>query len=134
MKTILRNTLIYALALVLLEQIDGGLQIQGGITSYLFGGLALSLLFMLLKPVLNILSLPLNIITLGFFSFLSNTIILYIATVFVPQIKISSFTFNGASFAGFIVPQMYFNSFFAFVITALILSFVVGAIEWLISR
>lgn len=134
MKTILRNTVIYSFALFLLEQVDGGLTIQGGITAYVFGGLALCLLFMLLKPVLNILSLPLNLVTLGFFSFLTNTIILYVATIFVPQISVNSFTFSGAEFAGFIIPQIHFNPFFAFVISALALSVIVGAVEWLINK
>lgn len=134
MKTILRNTFVYALALLLLEQINGGLQITGGLPSYFFGGLTLSLLFTLLKPILNILSLPLNLITLGLFSFFTNTIILYLATIFVPQINISAFTFSGANFAGFIIPAIYFNTFFAFFVSAFALSFIVGVVEWLINR
>ncbi|MEX2007798.1 MAG: phage holin family protein [Candidatus Levyibacteriota bacterium] len=134
MKTIIRNSAVYALALFLLGQVDEGLSIQGGFSTYLFGGLALCLLFMILKPVLNILSLPLNLITLGLFSFLTNTIILYLATIFVPQITISSFVFAGANFAGFIVPAISFNTFFAFVVSALLLSVIVGVIEWLIKK
>ncbi|MBI2195761.1 MAG: phage holin family protein [Candidatus Levybacteria bacterium] len=134
MKSIIRNTFVYGLALFLLAQANNGVAIQGGFTTYLLGGLILSLLFMTLKPVLNILSLPLNLITLGLFSFLTNTIILYLATVFVPQIKISSFVFTGANFAGFIVPQVSFNTFFAFVVSAIFLSAAVGFIEWLIKR
>lgn len=134
MKTIIRNTSVYSLALFLLSQIDGGLTILGGFTTYIFGGFALAILFMVLKPVLNILSFPLNLITLGLFSFLTNTIILYLATVFVPQIRISSFVFKGTSFAGFVIPRISFNSFFAFIVSALLLSFIVGVIEWLIKR
>ena len=134
MKTIIRSTAVYSLALFLLDYVNDGLRVQGGFTAYILGGLALCLLFMVLKPILNIFSLPLNLITLGMFSFLTNTIILYLATVFVPQIKISSFVFQGVSIAGFIVPQISFNTFFAFVISAFLLSIVVGVIEWLIKR
>lgn len=134
MKTIIRSTAVYSLALFLLDYVNDGLRVQGGFTAYIFGGLALCLLFMVLKPILNIFSLPLNLITLGMFSFLTNTIILYLATVFVPQIKVSSFVFQGVSVAGFIVPQISFNTFFAFVISAFLLSIVVGVIEWLIKR
>lgn len=134
MKTIIRSTAVYSLALFLLDYVNDGLRVQGGFTAYIFGGLALCLLFMVLKPILNIFSLPLNLITLGMFSFLTNTIILYLATVFVPQIKVSSFVFQGLNVAGFIVPQISFNTFFAFVISAFLLSIVVGVIEWLIKR
>lgn len=134
MKTIIRSTAVYSLALFLLDYVNDGLRVQGGFTAYIFGGLALCLLFMVLKPILNIFSLPLNLITLGMFSFLTNTIILYLATVFVPQIKVSPFVFQGLNVAGFIVPQISFNTFFAFVISAFLLSIVVGVIEWLIKR
>lgn len=134
MKTIIRSTAVYSLALFLLDYVNDGLKVQGGFTAYILGGLALCLLFMVLKPILNIFSLPLNLITLGMFSFLTNTIILYLATVFVPQIKVSSFVFQGVSVAGFIVPRISFNTFFAFVISAFLLSIVVGVIGWLIKR
>lgn len=134
MKTIIRNSFVYGLALFLLSLFDQGLVIQGGFSTYVFGGLALCLLFMILKPILNILSLPLNIITLGLFSFLTNTIILYLATVFVPQIRITAFTFPGASLSGFIIPQITFNTFFAFVVSAGLLAFIVGVITWLTKR
>src|SRR3989338_5484897 len=97
MKTILRNTATYGLGLFFLSLINEGLIIQGGFNTYVIGGLVLCLLFMIVKPILKILSLPLNLVTLGLFSFLTNTIILYLATILVPQIKISSFTFSGAN-------------------------------------
>jgi len=134
MRTILRNSAVYSLALFLVGFIDAGLIVKGGFPTYIFGGLALCLLFMILKPILNILSLPLNLVTLGLFSFLTNTIILYLATVFVPQIRITAFNFPGANFSGFIVPSLSFNSFFAFVVTAGLLAIVSGIITWLIKR
>ena len=134
MKSIIRNTAVYSLALFLLDYISDGLVVRGGFSTYILGGFALCLLFMVLKPILNILSLPLNLVTLGMFSFLTNTIILYAATLFVPQIKVSSFVFQGANFAGFILPQISFNTFFAFVVSAVLLSIVVGVIEWLIKK
>lgn len=134
MKTILRNTATYGLGLFFLGLIDEGLVIQGGVGTYMIGGFALCLLFMIVKPILNILSLPLNLITLGLFSFLTNTIILYLATVFVPQIRITAFTFSGASFSGFIIPSLSFNTFFAFVVSAGLLALIVGFISWLTKR
>lgn len=134
MKTILRNTAVYSLALSLLDHISDGLVVEGGFSTYILGGLALCLLFMVLKPILNILSLPLNLVTLGLFSSLTNVIILYLATVFVPQIRVSSFIFQGTNFAGFIIPQISFNTFFAFMVSALILSLIVGVTEWLIKK
>ncbi len=99
----------------------------------LVAGFVLTLLLKILKPVLSLLSLPLNIITLGLFSFVINVIIFYVLTVLVVGIVISSFTFSGISFAGFVVPKIYFNTFFAFVLVSLLQSLIVTLLGWLIK-
>jgi putative membrane protein len=133
-KSLLRNTLINSLSLFILAQIESGLTIHGGLLTFIAGGLALSLLFLIVKPILNLISLPFNLITLGLFSFLINAIIFYLLTVFVTSISITSFTFQGYSFLGFIAPRMYINTFFAFIIIALLQSLIVTFLSWLIKK
>src|SRR3989338_10693329 len=134
MKSILRRIVFYAVALYLTSQIITGLAITGGIGTYIFGGIALSILFMVVKPVLSIVTLPLNIITLGLFSFLINAIILYLLTIIVPGISIAAFEFNGFSFLGFIVPQLPINGFFAFIVASILLSLIIGFLKWLTKK
>jgi putative membrane protein len=134
MKTLLRNTLINSLSLFILAQIVPGLTVHGGLLTFIAGGFALSLLFLIVKPVLNIISLPLNLVTLGLFSFLINAIIFYLLTVLVTNISITSFTFPGFSFSGFIAPKIFFNTFFAFIIVALLQSTIVSFLSWLIKK
>lgn len=134
MKGLIRNTVINGLSLAVLNQVVPGVTILGGFKTYIISGLILSLLLLIIKPILNILSLPLNMITLGLFSFFTNSIILYLLTVFVTDITVSKFTFNGYEFAGFIVPVMDFNTLWAFVLTAAILSIIIGFFDWLIKN
>ena len=134
MKGLIRNTVINGLSLAVLNQFVPGVTILGGFKTYIISGLILSLLLLIIKPILNILSLPLNMITLGLFSFFTNSIILYLLTVFVTDITVSKFTFNGYEFAGFIVPVMDFNTLWAFVLTAAILSIIIGFFDWLIKN
>lgn len=134
MKGILRNIVFYSVALFLTSQVITGLTIKGGPTAYIVGGIVLSILFLIAKPILKIITLPLSIITLGMFSFLINAIILYLLTIIVPNISITAFAFKGFNFAGFIIPQLYVNNFFAFVIASIFLSFIVGALKWLIKK
>ena len=134
MKSFLRNTLINALSIFVLDQAVPGLSVSGGFLTLIAGGLALSLLFLVVKPVLNLISLPLNLVTLGLFSFLTNAIIFYLLTVFVTGITIASFTFPGFNFAGFVIPKIFFNTLFAFVIVALLQSLIVNFISWLIKK
>jgi len=134
MKGLIRNTVINGISLAVLNQIVPGVVISGGFKTFVIAGFILSLLLLILKPILNILSLPLNMVTLGLFSFFTNSIILYLLTIFVTDITVSKFTFNGFTFAGFIVPVMNFNTFYAFVITAAILSIIIAFFDWLIKK
>jgi len=132
-KPFVRNSLFNAFSIFFLSQILPGVKVDGGIATYLFGGFALTILFILLKPVLNILSMPLNLITLGFFSFLTNVIIFYLLTVLVIGISITSFTFSGVSYSGFVIPSIYFNTLFAFVLVSFLQSLCVSFLNWLIE-
>lgn len=134
MKGIIRNTVINGVSLAVLDQIIPGVTIIGGFKTYIIAGLILSLLLLIIKPILNLLSLPLNMVTLGLFSFFTNSIILYILTIFVTEISITKFTFNGFTLAGFVVPVMNFNSFYAFIFTAAVLSMVIAFFDWLIKK
>ena|SRR3989344_2503880 len=133
MKTILRKTSFNALSLFAVSQVVSGLKIEGGLQTYLFAGLALSVLSFIVKPILTILTLPLNLATLGAFSFITNALILYLLTIIVPQIVISGFVFQGLSFLGFVIPKISFNVFFAYIICAFLLYFIVSFINWLIK-
>lgn len=134
MKKILRNTLINALALFLISLVITGIHISGGLVTFLFGGFALSLLFLILKPILNIIAIPLNLITLGLFSVLTNVIIYYLLTVFVPNISITDFTFQGFSSAGFTIPEVYVNIFFAFIVVSFMQSIIFSFVSWLMKK
>lgn len=134
MKPFFRNCLFNAFSIFFLSQFLPGVKVSGGFFTYFFGGVALTLLFILLKPILNLLSLPLNLVTLGAFSFLSNVIIFYLLTVLVIGISISSFTFPGFSYSGFIIPAIHFNILFAFIIVAFLQSVCVSFLNWLIEK
>lgn len=134
MKAKLTNILFYSFGLFILTLVLPGVKITGGIPTFIIGGIVLSLMFLIIKPVLNIITLPLNFITLGSFSFFINVIILYLLTVFVPSISINPFTFNGLKFAGFIVPKIFVNTFFVFILASLVLSSVFTFLTWLTKK
>ncbi len=134
MKNFFRNCLFNSFSIFFLSQVLPGVKVSGGLFTFLLGGLALTLLLVLLKPVLNLLALPFNIVTLGLFSFISNIIIFYLLTVLVTGISISSFTFQGISYFGFVIPQIYFNTLFAFLMVSFLQSICVSFLNWLMEE
>lgn len=131
MRRIVKNIVFNSISLFVLSEIIGGVKVTGGYQTVLAAGLILTILNMIVKPIINIFSLPLNMVTLGLFSFITNAILLYLLTIFAPNISVSAFTFNGFSSGGFIIPVIKFNTFFAFIVSAAVLALVINFFKWL---
>ncbi|HET9411351.1 MAG TPA: phage holin family protein [Candidatus Saccharimonadales bacterium] len=71
-----------------------------GISLFLVAGFVLSLLNVILKPLIIILSLPAILLTLGLFTFVVNGVVVYLAGKLVPGLEM---TFWAAILAGMIV-------------------------------
>jgi putative membrane protein len=133
MKGLVRNVAIYSGALFILPFIVGGVDVTGGLWTNIFGGIMLSIMMTVIKPILNIISFPFNLMTLGFFSIFTNAFILYLLTIFVTGIMIHPYKSDGMNILGFVIPPITFNTLFAFLASALILSLIVMIIKWLIE-
>ena len=81
MKAILRNVLLYAFALYLTQMIFKGLVLHGGIKTLIIGGILLAIGFKVIKPILSIISLPFNLLSLGLFSVFITAFILFLITL-----------------------------------------------------
>lgn len=74
--------LITAFSLLVVAWLPTGVEIEG-FGKALLAALVFGVLNALLKPILQILALPFNILTLGLFSFVVNAIIFGLAAYFV---------------------------------------------------
>jgi putative membrane protein len=133
-KSILRGIALNSFALWITSQLVNGLSIKGGVDVILLGGLVLTLMNLLVKPVLSILTLPFNPLTMGLFSWVLNVVIIYLLTVVVSQISITTYTFPGINLNGFALPQMNLSSFQTAILVAFIISAVTNIFLWLFRR
>ncbi|MBD2190057.1 phage holin family protein [Pseudanabaena mucicola] len=78
-----------ALGLLIVDLIVPGVDIAN-FPSALLAAIVIGLVNAFIRPVLQVLSLPLTFITLGLFSFILNGLLLWIASIIVP-----GFTMNG---------------------------------------
>lgn len=131
MKGFLRSFLINLFTLWSASQIVLGFKLEGDQQTYILGAAVLTLILIFIKPLLKLLFLPINFLTLGFFSWITNVVILYLLTLFVPQIKVLPFKFPGFSYQGFALPEIYFGALESFIVTSFIISFVSNFLTWL---
>ena len=89
-------------------------------TTLIIASIVLTLLTTFAKPILNILFLPVNIVTLGLFSLVVNVFLLWLATYLVPGFNIEPMTILGARLNEFM--------------SLLVVSFLIGFVQNLIRK
>ena len=123
MKHLLRVFLFNVFAIWITSQIFEGFVISGTWQTLLFAAGILSLLMLIVKPLLKILFIPINIITFGLFSWFINVIILYILTVFVPDVQVEPWIYPGFAWSGFVIPSFEISYFLSLIIASVSITF-----------
>lgn len=134
MKGIFRNVLLYAFTLYLTELMFDGLVVHGELKNLLIGGLFLAVGFKILKPVLSIIALPFNMISLGLFSILIISFILFLITLVYPPIEVRPFTFSGIQFWGIEIHRFYVSPLLSYVFISGTIYLTSKFISWLFDR
>lgn len=133
MKKILRAFVFNLVSLWLASLVLKGIKFSDGQKTILLASASLTLVNILIKPLINLLLLPVNLLTLGIFRGLVNILCLYLVTFFIPQMSFNGFTFPGFSFQGFLIPEMYLSSFWVLVLASFIISLLNSLFYWLID-
>lgn len=89
MKMIL-NLLVTAASAYLLGELLSGIELQDFSSAIVFA-IVLGLLNMVVTPILKLIGLPLNILTLGLFSLVINAIVVYMASGIMQTVHIDNF-------------------------------------------
>ncbi|WP_452226661.1 phage holin family protein [Lacinutrix cladophorae] len=82
--------LLNAIAVFVLANILNGVQVDGYVTAIVVA-LVLSILNLIVKPILVILTLPITIVTLGLFMFVINACIILLADNFIDGFVVNTF-------------------------------------------
>ena len=114
MKVFLRQILINLGTLYLVNQIYPGFSIQPQLDILLTAAVVWFLLNRIVKPIIKVLLLPINLITMGFFSWAVSVLTLFLLKVVVVGVSISAYKFPGFSSQGFTIPSFYINLIFSY--------------------
>ncbi len=131
---IIRNIVYEAFLLYILATFVGGLVVYGGFLTYLWAGFVLALCAWIVRPVLNLITLPIALISLGLSRILTNALILLVVTKVVPDVVIRPFVFHQVTWSGFVIPTITFSYFMAFVVIAVLKSLLQYFINWVGSE
>jgi putative membrane protein len=99
---ILLKIIVGAIAVFLASQLVSGIEVESW-KAALFASIALSIINLIVRPVIKVLTLPITILTLGLFSFVINTFMFWMASFFVDGFEVEGFV---AAFLGALIMTM----------------------------
>lgn len=97
--SLLLRLILNALGVILVSYIVPGVQVNGFFTA-IVTAFVIGLINAVIRPVLLVLSLPINILTLGLFTLVINALMFWLASALVPGFQVIGF---GAALVGAIV-------------------------------
>jgi len=80
--------------------------------------------------LIKIAMLPINLVTLGLFSWATNLILLFITTKLVEGFYVTGFSYSEISLGGITVNEGSITTFWAALIIAIALSGLINFLEW----
>lgn len=134
MKAFLRAILINLLVIYLVDALYPGFSILHDVKTLITAAIIWLLLNKIVKPVIKLLLLPINLITLNLFSWAVSLITLFLLPLIVSGISISPYDFPGFNYQGFSVPAFHLNLFLSFVVASSFFNLIHSLISWIIKK
>ncbi len=131
-KKIIQNYLVTLVALWVATMFLTGFRINQDWQTYGLAALVLMLAYFFVRPLLNLVSFPINIVTLGFFSYVINVLLLYLTVFVVRGIALTDgkLTFDKLGVLSITLPDIELSKILTLIVASLIISFV----NWLLHK
>ena len=132
MKKILRNWFINGVGLALIGWLFTGIEVSCQIYDFLLSALLLTFIIKLMKPVFDIVFLPLNLITLGAFRWIRTVISLGIVIYIANGVNLKEFYFPGIDIGAINIQSFTAPPIISLIIGAILLNLFKKSIRWVI--
>lgn len=133
MKFFLQNFLLNLTALWVTSKILPGFTFNGGFKALAIGAVVWMFINLAIIPLLRVMFLPLNLLTLGLFTWVINVIGLYFLTAILPQFKLLPYHYPGANIGGVIIPSIDLNVLYVAIVASFLIGFISHFLQWLIK-
>lgn len=131
MRGIIKHFIIDTITLYLISQAVAGITFANGMYTLLLAGFVLMLATLIIRPIINILLLPINLITFGLFKWVTYAITLYLVTLVVPGFQLAEFIFKGFSSYWFSIPGVSLQGILAFIAFSFVISTISSLLYWI---
>ena len=133
-RKLLLTFLINAFAVAMTAAFIPGISYTGGVRGLLLVTVVFAGVNLLIKPVLTLLSMPVEIATIGVFTVIINASMLLLVSQFVRGFSILPFPFPGISHGPFIIAPVMLPAWGTAILGALIIGITVSFLYWLTKK
>lgn len=131
MKNIFRIFIFSCFALFLTSYWNKGFQLPLTVLDFVKAGVALTILFVLVRPLMKIVFLPLNLLTFGLFSFLLYLFFLHVLASWYGFFHIKPWQFYGLHISILNLPKTYISYIGNLVLSSFSLSSIINVLDQL---
>lgn len=124
--------LVELAGLYIAAQIAQGLSFTNQAEGFIITGIVLGIAMYSVRPIINLLLLPLNLATLGLFRIAGHTITLFIVDVALTEFELTGFHFSGFTSTYFDLPAIDFDrGAWAYLAFSILIWFFTTLINWI---
>lgn len=133
MKSLFKLYIINTASLFLISKFIQGIYFGNEYYSLFIAGGVLTMVSLLAKPIIKILILPLNLVTFGFFNWVSSAFVFYLVGLIIKDFKINYFSFSGFSNLWIDIPGVNFSGVLSYIAYSFVFSVIYSFFHWLIK-
>ena len=122
MKRLLVRILGTALSFYAVSALVAGFHITPSWTAYLIASFVFVVLNWIVSPIVKLLLLPINLLTLGLFRWVASVIVLYVFDLVYSGITISAYNFTGYNSGLISLPPLHLSLFWTLVASSFVMS------------
>ncbi len=130
MRWIIRQLLFHFASLITASLLIPGFKLSYTPQGLAYATIALAALNVFVKPVVKILFLPINLLTLNLFTLVINAAVVYGLTRLVPSVSLESWRFPGYSYNGIIIPALDVSVMYSYIVVAIVITLTVSVLNW----
>lgn len=130
-KKLARLYLINIFALWAVSSLVVGFHLAEGFRSLVIVGAGFTFLHLLIGPIVKTILGPINFLTLGFIGLVVDAGLLYLLSIYFPQVSISPWLFNGLTIDGLSLQPISLNFWESLLVSAAVINLVRGILSFL---
>lgn len=129
MKYFIRTWMFHMVAIWIIKELIPAFVVNGSWVNILIAGGILAALMVFVRPIIKILFIPINFLTLGLISWIVNVFVIYLLTLIAPNVSVVAWAYPGWTWQGFIIPATTIPYVGTLIIVTLALTFVTRFLE-----